>query len=49
MTTNALPEEAQRRVQRYRDQYSRIRGRAYTVPDVPIEFFGALHPHSLLV
>jgi hypothetical protein len=49
MTTNADPDEAQRRVQKYREQYRRIRGREYTVPDPLIEFFGTLHPHSLLV
>ncbi len=48
-TTNASPAEAERRIRTYREQYRRIRGQDYRVPDVPIEFFGTLHPHSLLV
>ncbi len=49
ITSNADPDEAQRRVQKYREQYRRIRGREYVAPESPIEFFGTLHPHSLLV
>lgn len=49
MTTNSHPDESQRRTQKYREQYRRIRGREHTVPTSPIEFFGTLHPQSLLV
>ncbi len=49
MTTNAEPDESRRRVQKYREQYRRIRGREHAIPTAPIEFLGSLHPHSLLV
>lgn len=48
-TTNVDPEEAERRIARYREQYRQIRGKVYKVPNVPTEFFGSLHPQSLLV
>jgi len=48
-TTNTDPAEALQRVQSYREQYRRIRGREYEAPQVPMEFFGRLHPRSYLV
>ena len=48
-TTNADPDEAQRRVETYREQYRRIRGTDYATPHVPIEFLGTLPPRSMLI
>ena len=48
-TTNVAPEEAEARVQVYRQQYANLHGRAYQCPSVPLGFFGQLHPHSFLV
>jgi glycosyltransferase involved in cell wall biosynthesis len=47
--TNTDPEESQRLVQKYREQYRRIRGQVSANPTTPIEFLGSLHSHSLLV
>jgi hypothetical protein len=49
MTTNATPDEVEKRVQLYRDQYRQVRGKDYVPPNVTAEFFGTLHPQSLLV
>jgi glycosyltransferase involved in cell wall biosynthesis len=48
-TTNVAPEEAEARVETYRQDYERIRGRPYEVPSVQMDFFGPLHPRSFLV
>lgn len=41
-TTNVAPEERERRVEMYRAQYQRIRGRGYQLPMVPVDYVGHL-------
>lgn len=48
-TTNVAPEVAAARIEAYRLEYERVRGRSYHVPRVHMEFFGSLHPRSFLV
>ncbi len=48
-TTNVSPDEAEARIETYRQDYARIRGRPYEVPLVQMKFFGSLHPRSFLV
>ncbi len=48
-TTNVSPTIADQRNDVFRQQYQQLRGRDYEVPTVPLDFFGALHPRSLLV
>jgi hypothetical protein len=48
-TTNVAPDDAEARVESYRQDYQRIHGRTYELPLVQMEFFGSLHPRSYLV
>jgi glycosyltransferase involved in cell wall biosynthesis len=48
-TTNVPRDKSAARIEAYRQDYERIRGRSYKVPRVQMEFFGSLHPRSFLV
>jgi len=48
-TTNKAPAEVERQLVEYSSQYESIRGKAYCMPHVDMEFSGVLHPRCFLV